>query len=82
MSDGLPHTEYDQKLMYELNKVSSLWAQDQNVMIFYRDYFANPTAENFVKLLKAISPTTELALDKLADSDLENVFIKTPPPRQ
>ena len=82
MSNKLPYSEYDRQLMYELNKVSSLWAHDQNVMKSYRDYFSDKSATSFVKLLKAISATTKLPLDNLADSDLEDVFIKEPPPRQ
>ena len=82
MSNELPYSEYDRQLMYELNKVSSLWAHDQNVMKSYRDYFSNPSKNNFVTFLKAISATTELPLDNLADSDLKDVFIRKPPPRQ
>ena len=79
MSNKLPYSEYDRQLMYELNKVSSLWAHDQNVMKSYRDYFSDKSAASFVKLLKAISATTELPLDNLADSDLEDVFIRELP---
>ncbi|MGD0939524.1 MAG: hypothetical protein ABR905_07405 [Terracidiphilus sp.] len=67
--------EYKAKLMYEMNKIPSLWADDPEVMKNLRDFSADRTNPRFVLLLRNLGTTTKLSTGKLSDADYCNTFL-------
>jgi hypothetical protein len=62
--------EWQARLMYELNKIPTLWSGDDKALNSLQRYLDNASAENFVNLLRLLSKTTKLNLENVRDADL------------
>ena len=70
-----PPDEYKARLIYEMNKISPLWADDPEVMKNLRDYYAERNNERFILLLRNLGNTTKLSTGELSDADIRGVFL-------
>ena len=76
ISDGQDQPdEYKAKLMYEMNKIPSLWADDPEVMKNLRDFHAERTNERLILLLRNLGNNTRLSTGKLSDADIRTIFL-------
>lgn len=76
ISDGQSQPdEYKARLMYEMNKIPSLWADDQEVMKNLRDFHADRTNERLILLLRKLGNSTKLSTGKLSDADIRTIFL-------
>ena len=66
--------EYRTRLSFELNKISTLWAADMEVVKGVREFLVQRTNENFVRLIRNMGRTTKLPLENLLDTDIEKFF--------
>ena len=68
------------KLMFELNRIFLLWADNPDVMKKLRAFHADCTnKDKLFALIRAAANTTSLNSDKLGDSDINAVFQLTRP---
>ena len=67
------------KLMFELNRVSTLWADDNEVLKNIRDFHAERSNTRLITLIRSLAKSTKLHLDNLSDADVSNVFEITRP---
>jgi hypothetical protein len=61
--------------MYELNKIPSLWADDAEVMMNFRDFYADRTNPRLIRLLRSLGTATKLSTGNLSDTDLNSIFL-------
>jgi hypothetical protein len=63
------------KLMFELNRISTLWSHDAEVLRAVRDFIAEPqNKDRLFRLIRTISRSTALNLENLGDADMNAVF--------
>jgi hypothetical protein len=62
--------EWQARLVYELNKIPTLWAGDEKALNDFQRYLDNPSTDNFVTLLRRLSNVTKLNLENVRDADL------------
>jgi hypothetical protein len=51
--------EYKARLLFELNKIQSLWADDPQVMKGLKDFYTERTNPRFISLLRHLGTTTK-----------------------
>ena len=62
--------EWQARLMYELNKIPSLWVGDEKALNSFQRYLDNSSPDNFASLLRRLSQATKLNLENVRDTDL------------
>lgn len=63
------------KLMFELNRIPILWADDAEVLKAVHDFHAEPTnKDRLFAIIRRTANTTSLHTSNLADADINAVF--------
>jgi hypothetical protein len=71
----IPVDAYIAKLMFELNRVAMLWADDLEVLNSVRNFHGDPgNKDKLFAILRSAAKTTSLGEHNLLDSDINAVF--------
>ncbi len=68
--DSALPVEWQARLVYELNKIPTLWSGDDKALNSLQRYLENTSPDNFVSLLRLLSKATKLNLENVRDADL------------
>ena len=66
--------EYKARLMFELNRIPALWANEPEVLINLRDFQTYGGNDRFVVLVRSLGSSTKLSIESLSDSDLRTIL--------
>lgn len=70
MSEPKLPVEWQERLMFELNKIPTLWSGNERALNNLQRYLSDASPDNSVSLLRLLSGETKLDLEKVRDEDL------------
>jgi hypothetical protein len=70
MNDPKLPVEWQARLMFELNKIPTLWSGNERTLNSLQRYLSDASPDHFVSLLRLLSGETKLDLEKVRDEDL------------